>query len=192
MFQKKRVLLLVSVLLLFIGSILIYSLIPKPQPIDLTTPLATEFRSVITKMCQLQRDLVCQPDMDVNVLDEVFEDTPDYRPSSKELSKIEKIYGSSALKQAGYLTYQKALYLSRHSPNLSTLEPGINPTAPPTYYCLETPNKINVVITAVSLGKDNKAIVRYEYVGGIREAIMRKIDDHWVITSIKLIEWWGG
>lgn len=191
MVRKKRVWLPASVLAFFFGSILVYSLLPQPQPIDLTVPLATEFQSVITKMYQLQRDLVCQRETDVNVLDEVMKDTSDYHPTSKQRSLIEKVYGAVPLSHAGYLTTQKALFLSRHSINLSTSDPGINPTAPPIYYCPEIHSKVNVRLTAISLEK-NKAIVRYESVGGVHEAVLRKIGDHWVITSIKLIKWWGG
>jgi hypothetical protein len=65
---------------------------------------------------QFQNDLVCQLDTNVNILDEVLVDTSDYHPSFQELDTIKKVYGIETLLQAGYLTSQKAYYMSRRSP----------------------------------------------------------------------------
>jgi len=182
---------LVLVLTLILLSILAHSFLSQPQTVDLAAPIAKDVQSVVTRMYELQGNLVCQANSDVSVLDEVLLDTSDYHPSLQELNTIQKVFGIEVLIHAGYLTSQKAYWMTRLNPTLSTPEPGIKPTAPPTNYCPTPPAQIQILFTMVALEKNDRAVVQYDYGGGVFEAILRMVDSRWMITSIKLIKWHG-
>lgn len=191
MYQRKRVCLLISIVALIFITIVVLSYLSKPRPADLAAPMVKEIQSVVTKMIQLQQDLVCQSGTDVSVLDEVLVDSSDYRPSFQDLSTIQKVYGLEAMTHAGYLTSQKAYYLSRRTITPANPDPGIKPTAPPIYYCPTPSAHIDIEFIYFGLRIGNRAVVQFDYSGGFYEAFLREVDSRWVVTSVKLLKWHG-
>jgi hypothetical protein len=106
--HRKKIWRLGSCVTLILVSIGSFSFQPKSQIIDLATPTVSDIKSLVTRMYQFQNDLVCQPDTNVNILDEVLLNTSDYHASLQELNIIKEVYDTETVIQAGYLTSQKA------------------------------------------------------------------------------------
>lgn len=191
MFHRKLTWLIAAflVFLLISGGAVVYW--SKPRAIDLSAPTVTEYKSAISRMYQLQTELVCKPGTNVDVLDEILLDTSDYHPNLRDLNTIGKVYGIETAVNAGYLTSQKAYYLSRRSPSLTTPEPGIMPTAAPIVYCPDPSTPVHIDFQKVVSGKGDRAAVQYDYGGGVFEAILRPVNGKWMITSVRLVRWHG-
>jgi hypothetical protein len=171
---------------------------PKPVTIEKDLPLAVEATSIVKRMYVLEGNITCVPGTTVDVLADVLIDSPDYQLTSYDKSMIEKVYGKQALTHAGLLTAKHAYYLARDLPVPTPTKPATGriprPTATPVYIC--SPDRESIVeeyfrYVSTEQWQDGHVTVTYDFTSGRYEAILRRFDGKWKITSVKMIKFYG-
>jgi hypothetical protein len=168
----------------------------KPVSLDVNSQSAIEAKALIKRLSMLQWTISCGSGATVDMLGEVMVDSAEYKATASDKKLIERVYGKEALAHAGLLTSKKAYILSRDlpvpTPTYSGSGQTLAPTQKPVRYCGSASDLDNFLKDAtVSQGQDGHLIVDYDQGAGRYEAILRIIDGHWKITSIKMIKFYG-
>lgn len=162
--------------------------------IDLNSPLAQEAQTVVWKMILLKTELLCFPENDVSALSEVMIDSTDYHLTKYDKEVIERIYGKDALPSAGLLTATKAeiMYRRRTPPSDTSITgTGMRPTIAPSYKCssdYETHTQSMTQFLSVIQQDKNHLKVNYRWGSGEIEVNLTRMNDRWMVTSLKVIE----
>ncbi len=183
----------VGMVILIISFIAGYKLLISPLPIPLDDPKAQSIKSVLVNSHKLENILFCFPESDVNILDEVYKDTNDYKLSQDNRAMISKYLGENSLNKAGYLTFKKGYFLwskssdpyPRASPD-PTLEYLATITPKPIRYCPNPLAEPELIYQSISI-RDNKAIADYGYGPYHLVATLRKFDNNWFIVNSRAI-----
>ncbi|MDL1943007.1 hypothetical protein FBQ99_11735 [Chloroflexi bacterium CFX2] len=183
----------VGIALLIIGLSVGYKLFISPLPISLDDPKAQPIKSVLAHSHKIEAILFCLPESDINLLNEVYKDTSDYKLNQDIRVMVSKYLGEDSLNKAGYLTYKKAYFLWSRSgdpyPKASpdpTLEYLTAITPKPIRYCPNPLKEPELRYQSISI-RDNKAIVDYGYGAYHLVATLRKFDNSWFIVNSRAI-----
>lgn len=146
---------------------------------------------MLVKSHKIEHRLVCDPESDVNLLDEVYKNTADYKQSPDNLVMIVKYLGREELNGAGYLIFKKAYHLWRRSgdpypsarPNptreyLATVAPQPKPASD----CPNPTIEPELFYRSIPI-RDNRAVVIYDYSAYLTKVILRRVDGVWFIVS---------
>ncbi|CAG0991314.1 hypothetical protein ANAEL_02311 [Anaerolineales bacterium] len=183
----------VGIVLLIIGFSIGYKLLISPLPISLDDPKAQPIKSLLVNSHKLEAILFCFPESDVNLLNEVYKDTNDYKLTKDNRVMISKYLGEDSLNKAGYLTYKKAYFLWSKSgdpyPKASpdpTLEYLTTITPKPIRDCPDPLKEPELRYISISI-RDNKAIADYGYGAYHLVATLRKFDNNLFIVNSRTI-----
>ena len=181
---------LIAAIFLFIGWL------NRPLPISLEDPASQPIKDVLTKSHEIEGILFCDPKSDVNMLNEVYIDTSDYKPTNENKILITKYLGESANNQAGYLTFRKAYHLwdrsgdgypQKSPPATPDNSTKIAPTEKPLHYCPDISSQPNLTFREIAI-RENKAVVTYAAPGSLNEATLIKLDGQWYIANIHVLQ----
>ena len=193
--MRKKVVYILSITIgaavLIIGSMMLYGWLNRPLPIPLDDPNAQPIKDVLVKSHKIEHLLSCNPESDVNMLDEVYKDTADYKQSSDDRVMIAKYLGKAALNRAGYLSFLKAYHLWERSGDLyprASPDPTrqylatVAPTSKPIRECPNPPKEPELQYQSIAI-RDDRAVVIYDYGPYLTKAILRRVDGVWFIVS---------
>ncbi|HET9913250.1 MAG TPA: hypothetical protein VFQ13_15245, partial [Anaerolineales bacterium] len=158
-------------------------------------PDVQPIKDVITRSYEIQHIPFCDPNSDLNLLEEVYIGIEDHRLSKNSKLLIGKYLGNEFISQAGYLTYKKAYFLWSRSGDpypgsstegMSDSSTKIAPTKKPVRYCPDPYIQSEIRFESIAI-RDNKAVVRYDPQGSINEAILIRVNDRWFIISTRVL-----
>ncbi len=154
--------------------------------IEVDAPEARPIQSALMNAYDVMALVACQPDTDLALLDSVFKDTLEYRPSSEQRSQIAAVLGPEVADRAGYLSLLKAYYQGLRQPvaAVATNESGAFPTKRPVLYCPDPAPKVELKYESIRIG-DQKAVVRYDDGAALQVAVLAKYDGQWFVVSIR-------
>jgi hypothetical protein len=170
--------------ILIMGLGVLYWFLNRPLPIPLDNPKAQSIKDVLVKSYKIEA-LLCNLEADVNLLDEVYKDTSDYKQTKYSRVVIAEYLAEEAVDGAGYLTYKKAYYLWRRS---GDPYPSASPdlTSKPVLHCPDIHAEPELRYVSIAIRED-KAIVVYEKGAHRLEALLRKMNEVWFIVSLRSI-----
>jgi hypothetical protein len=186
----------IGIIALGIAIFLFIGWVNRPLPVSLDDPSSQPIKDVLAKSHEIEGILFCDPKSDVNMLDEVYIDTSDYKPSNKNKILIAKYLGDSSSKQAGYLTFRKAYHLwdrsgdeypQKYPSVTSDNSTKIAPTEKPMRYCPDISSQPNLIFREIAI-RENKAVVTYDAPGSLNEATLIKVDGQWYIANIRVLQ----
>lgn len=180
--------------LLFV-LVVLYGWLTRPVPISLDDPQAQPIKDVLVKSHKLEAIVGCISESDVNMLDEVYKDTADYKQTADRNVMIAKYLGQEAVDGAGYLTFKKAYYLWRRSGDLfprASPDPTLVylattlPTSKPSQYCPDPLPDPELSFQSIAI-RENEAIAVYQYGPYLLEEILRRFDGRWFVVSSRAL-----
>ena len=166
---------------IFVASIIWLQVwLTKPNPISLDSPEAQQIKDVVIRSRKIEAILFCVTDTDVNMLDEVYLNTSDYKLSKYDKILINRYLGDEYIENGGYLNFIKAYHLWDRTtdpyPTATTRATGGVRLCPDPY------GEPKLTFLSISLRED-KAIVLYNSLSYRTEAILRKNNGVWFIVS---------
>jgi hypothetical protein len=185
----------VGIVALTVALILLKGWLNRPLPIPLNDPESQPIKDVLIKSYKIEGILICEPESDINLLDEVLIDSPEYKRNNNDQVLIARYLGESANKHVGYLTFRKAYHLWARSgdpyPRPSTnLTPDsstkLAPTQKPMRYCPDSASQSDLIFRSIAVRED-KAVVIVDVPGSINEAILIRFGSRWFIGNIRVL-----
>ncbi len=188
---KPAVLAILALALLAILAVIVIFL-NQPRPVSLTDPRSQQIAAVLQKAEQLLGEVGCNSSMEVNTLDEVLSDSPNFhRPQGNARAMVIQVYGERAAASAGFLTERKAFYLilrGNYPGANATPANGLRPTPRPQVYCPTPVPEMALSIESVAIGPD-RAVVRYRVVNyALKEATLVNTQSRWKIADMHYLE----
>jgi hypothetical protein len=181
--------------ILVIAGVWLLNWLNRPLPVSLNDPNVRPIKDVITRSHEIEHILFCDPEFDLERLEEVYIDTENYKLSKNSKLLIAKYLGTDFVSQAGYLTEKKAYFLWSRSgdpypgssaeiiPDSST---QIAPTEKPIIYCPDPYAQPEIIFRSIAV-RDNRAVVRYDSPSTLNEAILIRANDQWFIISNRVL-----
>jgi hypothetical protein len=182
--MKKRTGYLLLAIIGIVVSTIAVILLNRPLPIALNSPEAQPIKDALLKNRKIEAILYCDPESDVNLLNEVIIDAPDYQLNKRDKELIANYLGEEFIKNAGYLTFQKAQHLWDRSgdPYPTT---GLA-REKSRGHCPNPLPQSDLDLDFLSIAvRENRAIVIYNGGPYKTEAILSRIDGVWLIVSLR-------
>jgi hypothetical protein len=163
---------------------------PFQSPMDNAD--AQQIAEVIIRSREIRSILACDPDSDVNMLNEAYADTSDFEMTPDTKLMVSTYIGNWAVEQAGYLTFLKAHALwtrsddpyPRVDPDMAT-SAAISAQGPKgVHICPDILDRPILTLESIDL-QENMAVVRYRtgnYQEISYEDILRRVAAKWYIV----------
>lgn len=207
---KKKLISIIAILIIAIIGLGTFIIIQtKANNVSANSPEGQELIGVLSNASKATYDAIVHGD--VSGMDMVYVDLPDevnYSTNTKKL--IEGVYGPEVARHAGYLTYQKAKYISwgnvgkklkelqakaaSEKRNLTPdewkeVEKAGNNQVLPYFYGADKPWKGigNLIYHRIEITGD-RAVIEYETSLSVEEAYFVRINNQWYIYKVKVLK----